>query len=206
MPRATRMPSDLEIQAFWAWFAGSAARLAAELEDRALLAELDARVSALGEVAWEVGPGEGDLLSLVISPDGVRDRLPATRHIIAHAPAIPGWELHPARPPKTWDLRFAIEHADGAVAHFDARPWRYALHRFPDWSFDLVVEQPYVPADEVSELAAAIVVDGVLGEAARLELIADIEPVHALPPALVKKATPIVHLGDHIRSLVRATS
>ena len=51
-----------------------------------------------------------------------------------------------------------------------------------------------------------IVVDGVLGEVARLELIADIEPVHALPAVLDRKATPIARLGDPIRSLVRATS
>lgn len=199
-----RAVRDMGIQSFWEWFETIAANLGRDLENQALLTELDRRVSDLGDVSWEVGPGQEEENALVITPDGARQQLPTTRRIVARAPRIPGWEFHWARPPRTWTLEFSIDSEQAGRIQVDARSWRYVLLRFPDHTFDVVLEQGNLK--DVSErdryTAAVVLLDGILGELKRLELIGGIEPVAVLPEEQTSKANPIEVLSKHLESLV----
>jgi len=195
---------DQEIQSFWEWFETIAADLGRDLENQAILEELDRRVSELGDVSWEVGPGRKEENALVITPDGSKEQLATTQRIVARAPMIPCWEFHWARPARTWSLQFSIDSDQGGRTQVDARSWRYVLFRFPDQTFDVVLEQSNLKEASESDryTAAVVLLDGILGELKRLELIGGIEAVAALPEDQATKASPIESLSMHLESLV----
>lgn len=200
---STRHDSDEKINALWSWFSAVSTRLAENYENQDLLDELEDRVSALGEVSWELGPGIAKECALTLSPDGDPGKLAVTQRAVAMAPELPSWEFYPARQKKEWELQFSVDGSDGRVLEVDARPWRYVLLRFPDGTFDIVIEQANL-ADVDQEdryTAAVIVLDGILGEATRLLAIQVIEPTDALSTEQSKKANSISVLEDHFSSL-----
>lgn len=196
-------PNDTKIRELWNWFANVSDKLANDLEDQELLDQLDEKVSKLGEIAWELGPGEKRECALTLTPDGDPDWLPMTQRAVAMAPELARWEFYPARQKKRWELQFSMEAGNGRILDVDARSWRYVLLRFPEGTFDIVLEQPNLAdVDEDDRYAAAVIVlDGVLGEANRLLSIEGIEPTEVLPPEQSKKANSIKVLNDHLRSL-----
>jgi hypothetical protein len=195
--------SSKAIQSFWDWFATIADRLGDNFEDSQLLGELSARVSTLGNVSWELGPGTDAENALAISPDGDPDLLPLTQRIVSMAPTLFRWEFLSARPARAVALAFSIATSGGRDISIDAQPWRYVLFRFPNETFDLVLEQNNLvaAADDDRYTAAVVLLDGLLGEATRLLRIHDIEPVVALRSDLEPKATNISMLPAHLRSL-----
>jgi hypothetical protein len=192
--------SDAAIIEFWKWFCTVSDRLAQDYEDQEILDELDSRVSTLGEVAWELGPGKARECALTITPDGDRQLLSWTQRIVAMAPELPDWEFYCARQKKEWELQFSIEAEAGQLLEVDARSWRYALLRVGEGIFDIILEQAGLPdvGEEARYTAAVVLLDGLLGEATRLLSIADIEPTKALDSELSKKANSIAHLDDHL--------
>jgi hypothetical protein len=200
----TIMPSEPAVAAFWRWFESVAFALADDVEQRPILERLDEEVAKLGSFGWEVGPGvEADNM-LVISPDGRPERLALTRRVVSMAPSIPRWEFHSAKPPRP-TMQFVM--GDGFVPsnEIDARSWRYVLFKFPEGVFDIVIEQVGLNgvSDDVRYAAAGVVLDGVLGEASRLQLFREIEPVGKLTADMQTRASSIVSLATHIQSLQR---
>ncbi|MBL9024471.1 MAG: hypothetical protein JNL21_19910 [Myxococcales bacterium] len=197
-------PDDRSVAEFWCWFASAARRLAAtNFADQGLLQELDARVSRLGPLGWELGPGQQLSYSLTLTPDGSVELLPLTEAIVAAAAPIPDFELHSARPAKRWDLRFSITGPRGEEVPVDARAWRYVLFRFQDGLFDILIEEPNMGhAEEDMRVSAAIVVvDGLLGERERLLGIHTVDATVGLDPSVEAKASQIEHLADHWRRI-----
>ncbi len=197
-----------KIHDFWAWFATAAHRFEADEPEADAIAELDSRVAELGELVWELGPGIEAKYALVLSPDGDAELLPLSRALIAEAPALADWEFHPARPPKQWKLRFSIEGEHGQTTHVDARSWRYVLLKYPDGTYDVIIEQPNaVGMDEDQQwLACILLLDGLLGEATRLTFIGDVTPVLRLSPEHAEKATPIEGMPAHLESLLQPSA
>ncbi len=199
---------DERILEFWAWFEQVAGQLAENLDHDSILGSLDARVSQLGDVSWEVGPGHHAANALTITPDGDPSWLDVTLRIVALAPQLEGWEFYPARRAKEWSLVFAMEGSEGSELEVDANPWRYVLHRYADRSFDIVVEQnDMVGGDDDDRYSAAVIVlDGLLGEAERLRTIGGIECVSKLAPPEAEKASAMTSLRRHLESLTGSQS
>lgn len=195
--------SDAKIAKFWRWFQTIANDLAANFENEGLLAELDERVSELGDVSWELGPGKAEENALAITPDGSKEWLPVTQHIIELAPRISGWEFQSARPQRDWDMQFSIEGAGGTPLRIDARQWRYVLFKYPDNTFDIVLEQNNLHSisDDDRYAAAIVLLDGTVGERRRLALLGGIEAVETLSAEHARKANPMHHLAQHLDSL-----
>lgn len=194
------MKSDEDIQDFWHWFKANRDAFGDTFENEALLRELGERVSALGPVGWEVGPGCADTASnsLTISPAGDAEVLPLTRRIVASAPSCPGWEFHWAKPPKRWDRKYIIEDPKGVDVLVNAAHWRYILRRYPDGLLDVVLKAPEICrwAEDEWTTAALILLDGELGEELRITRIHAVEVVCAFDQA--QDGIPIVHLRDHV--------
>ncbi len=194
------MIESARIRDFWSWFAGACTTFGERFENAAAVEELARRIAGLGKFSWEMGPGlkNPSNLLLVISPGGNRDLLPRTREIIALAPACPGWEFAPARPPKQWDLRASLEYEGVGALFLDARPWRYALQKNPQGKLRIVICAPdLADYDEpVKQVAAGIILDGELGEDARLDHIARIDVVAEFDEILAGSASPISVLKD----------
>jgi hypothetical protein len=182
----------------WAWFERIADELAANYDTplTPLAAELGRRITALG-LWWEVGPDKDGGLMLAISPGRHRDRMPEVRAVVAAAPSIAGWTFHAGKPPKLW-TRMVIE-VDGH--RYDATTWRYVLSKYADGVCDIVVEQNNVASEHVRDLAAALIIEGILGEDARWQRFERIEAVHRLDPAVDMKGTSIEHLAAHLAAI-----
>jgi hypothetical protein len=199
------------VLAFWKWFSQNSRKLAENLENGDLLHELDRRVCALGKgcLTWEVGPGLHKPFQLVISPGGKRELLDETKKIISAAPDIPEWELHYAKPPKSWrSPKFLFRNASGKELTIDAERWEYVLLRFPDGTFHLIVRiRGYEDLNEAEQLMAVeILLDGVIGELDRLQRIATVEIVSMLDRDLRRNANTIGVLREHMHSLSESSA
>jgi len=169
------------IRDFWTWFAGACTTFGERFENAAAIEELAGRIAGLGRFSWEMGPGLKNPYNtlLVISPGGDRDLLPPAREIVAQAPACPGWEFVPARPPKQWDLRASLEYDGIGTIFLDARSWKYSLLKSPGGLFEIVICAPEIAYydEAVRQVAAGIILDGELGEDVRLDHIQGIKVV-----------------------------
>lgn len=200
MPRLL-LPS--RTAAFWQWFQENAAvigRLIDSSEAGKLDNLLSVRVHALDRgLAWEVGPGLKKRFAFVVSPNGNPEKLEITKAIVAAAPKVRGWEIHPAKPPKKWDLRFLI--GDEPI---DARQWRYALTGYNDGEFyDVTILAPDLGELTMKDqrIAGRLVVEGILGERVGLEKIGDVEVVHEANDE--SRFSSISVLSEHLRSLTK---
>ena len=87
---------------FWTWFTANAKRyegLNAE-NQAALLDEIGTKLEAVHPgLTSEFGLKPGNY-ELIISADGIRDRIPAVKQLVAAAPKIEGWTVIAFRPRK----------------------------------------------------------------------------------------------------------
>lgn len=100
-------------------------------------------------------------------------------------------------------MQFSIEGADGTHLDIDARPWRYVLFKYPDNTFDIVLEQNnlHSVSDDDRYAAAVVLLDGAVGERRRLALLGGIEAVETLSSEHAPKANPMHYLAQHLDSL-----
>jgi len=194
------MIESARIRDFWTWFAGACGTFGERFENAAAIQELGARIAGLGAFSWELGPGRKDPYAtlLVISPGGDRGLLPPAREIVAQAPPLPGWEFSPARPPKEWDLRASLEYDGVGTIFLDARGWRYALLKSPGGMFEIEICAPELAYydEAVKQVAAGIILDGELGEDARLDHIAVIKVVDEFDERQAESANLLGTLKD----------
>jgi hypothetical protein len=195
------------IAEFWRWFQAVSGQFGERLENRNLIAELDARIATLGSFSWELGPGQRDDRNnaLVLTPSGDPDLLAETRAVIGAAPDCPGWEFYPAKPPKKWQRKFILRSDDGGVFSVDASGTRYVLFEYPDNTFDVLLEDQNLAAlpEELQQTGAEVLLDGELGEERRIALIHNVEVVAQLADDVERKRSPIASLAAHLQSLAR---
>jgi hypothetical protein len=80
---------------FWTWFSQIAHRLADRLDNPAIYNQLDRalRREVGDDLSWELGPWEGGMCYLAISPQGDRSLVGKAGAFVARAPDVPGWKL-----------------------------------------------------------------------------------------------------------------
>lgn len=171
--------------------------------DMALIAELGRRVDALGPFDFELGPlDDGSYFAL--TPRGSFSGLVATRAIVARAPAIPGWTLYPAKPPKPWNVAALLVTIAGVKVKVDASAWEFMVYRHDDGLCDVLFRpptEPRLPGSEAERIATTLV-DGELGEERRMVAIDRVEVVTAWSDREAAAAAPL-RPGDLARALER---
>jgi hypothetical protein len=189
------------ISAFWMWFSTVADRLAADVEDKNILTELDGRVRELHPgLSWEVGPGRARAWQLVISPNLDRELRKLANAIVLQAPVLREWQFYGARRPKDWNYRFQLNTEEGLVRNLDASTWKFVLLEYPDKTQEVLLEgrdASYLGDDDRWQ-AAAIVLESVLGEDVLLDCIDDFELVGELEPQFAGSARPIQELREAV--------
>lgn len=198
------MTNKRKVEAFWSWFNGVASSLAENLENPALLKELDERIRGLDpELSWEVGPGLYESRQLVISPNLDPDLRPKAQEIISCAPVIHGWEFHPARRRKEWDYKLLMQRSDGGEPiDLDASEWEFVLLRYPDGGQELLLRGGNVSSLDADERwqAAAITLESILGEDILLDKITEFELVDHVEPQFADELKPIQNLRETVLS------
>jgi hypothetical protein len=198
----TIMNDKEKIEDFWSWFSGIAVSLATDIESPSLLEELDTRVRGLdSKLSWEVGPGSSEPWQLVISPDLNRDLRQKAREIVSRAPVLEGWEFYSARRPKDWDYKFVMERSDGRESiQLDASDWGFVLLQYPDGAHEVLLQGNDLPAldDDERWQAAAVTLEGILGEEVLLEKINEFELVDRLETRFAAQQRPIQSLREAV--------
>lgn len=80
---------------FWSWFQKNSTRVAQfEKDQERILDELQTELLRVHEgLTFEIGPAVDGTRQLAVSADGIRERFPAVRKLVAAAPALPGWRV-----------------------------------------------------------------------------------------------------------------
>jgi hypothetical protein len=88
------------ISDFWSWFVANRGRFedTSHVDMRAIK-DLGTRLNKIEEgLTFQIGaPESGSVIE--ISADGIRDRFPSVRQVVAAAPSIPGWRVVAFRQP-----------------------------------------------------------------------------------------------------------
>jgi hypothetical protein len=197
-------PDYAKMREFWEWFTKSVTEIEDVFADRAFLDALDEKVQGLNIVSWEIGPGlkAAGNRSLVLSPGGDRKLMELTTAMIDTAPDLAGWEFYAAKPPKAWDRRFSVSDEKGNEFEIDAADWSYCLLKHEE-GFEIIIRAPNMEEAplEIQQTAAEVLIEGEIGEAARVKHVDYITVVKDFEKELENKASPIRALRDHLSQL-----
>jgi hypothetical protein len=199
--KSEEIPSE-KIRGFWTWFASVAPILADKPETPYLLSELDKQVAALhSKLSWETGPGLNKPWQLVISPSLDRNMRAVTERIVKMAPEIDSWEFHPARQAKEWNYKFEFCTSNRTFVDIDASEWTFILLRYPDGYTEILLKGFNLPDSFTQDdrwHAAAIALEGVLGEDLFLRAVDSFELVNRLEDRFHGKDRPITLLRESV--------
>lgn len=159
-----------EIDQFWRWWKGAAAGLAqafdagAGLSD-AQIEDISQHVKAMGDLAWETGPGVDSRHHFALSAEGDAELRVLTQRWLARAPAkSDAWEFFPARQPSRNVADSSITFGDKVFAFSD---FRLKITRDEDRErFDLEIYHPVFAEldDDACYRPAFLALDNALGE------------------------------------------
>lgn len=188
------MRSSQHLNEFWSWFAANAESISSNAHPD-LLEKLDEKLRQVDQrLSWEIGPGRHEPWLLAISPNLNKGLVDEARKVVSAAPEIPGWEFYATRQPKQWDFRVEIDSGDShEPVCLDASDWQFVLLRYPDGLREVLLTGPSLPplTDDQRWQAAAIVLEGVLGEEILLANVDEFELVSNMEPRFVEKQRPI---------------
>jgi Family of unknown function (DUF695) len=189
------------ISAFWAWWQDEgASQIAAAIsagDPERLVPVLSARVQAIDPgLAWELGSGTVSQHLLVVSPEGDPALRALARRWLRTAPSgDPVWAYADARPGAADPEGVVLTIVDAAIDVASA----VAGARVAGAALDVQVFHPAFPElpDDARQIAAILLVDAVLGEAAAQTWIGTVQVANA-PPL---DAVPLVGLLPVVREL-----
>lgn len=195
----------LKIKQFWEWFSRNCQSFGVDFDNRVLLEELDNWISRLGDFSWEVGPGKVRENALIISPNGNVDLLQDTKEIVKNAKDCAGWEYYYAKPVKDWELIFDFETSEEEVVEVDASKWEYVLLQYEDGMFEIIIKVSGLRQlnESDKQVAAEVLLDGVLGEETRMQTVCAIDVVEEFDKEYREKASNIRNLPAHLKTLTK---
>jgi hypothetical protein len=194
--------SPEKISKFWDWFKTISANLRINPTDTYFINLLDREVNKLGNVDWEIGPWEENVMFLAISPNLNIDQLELTQRIVSSAPEVPGWKFLPSKPPKDWQGIWKMENEFGKSILIDASEWKYILYRFDDGTFDIDINISDFDGNKTTQyMAVDIALTGYLGEETFMNLIQEVNIVDEFSEELSGKATSLKNIRKHIERI-----
>ena len=185
----------MSVEQFWRWFADKADSIASNPENGDIIDDLDQHVSLTWpQLAWEIGPDPSGDWYFALSPNLNRDLIDQAKEAIQTAPKVLGWKFYAARQRKAWDGTFELETDEG-IKRLDSSDWRFILLRYHDGEKELVLVAPDAgllnPDDRWQ--AAAVVIEGLLGEECLLANV-DSFALEAAVDAKLSSQTKPIHL------------
>ena len=181
---------------FWNWFRQNADVITRDYNDDALIKDLDSEVSlSWPALSWEIGPDPSGGWYFALSPNLKREMLKAARAAIGDAPQTPRWKFYATRQRKSWNGRFEVSTSEGRLEIYSSN-WRYVLLRYPDGECEIVLigNEADLLGDTERWQAAAIVVEGMLGEACILDNNLSFALSSTPEPQFVGKEKPVQDL------------
>ena len=166
-----------------------------------IVESMNNRVLDFGMFTWEIGPGKDRPYYFLISPNGDKERLALSRQIIHHAPELPDWEFHAARPLREVELTFSLYDSMFRACEVDAHTWEFALAGGPEEGIEITIKaQDLDHLDEDTQFEAADrVVMGLLGEEMFIDEVEDLVLVNAFSDEEASRSYPIQQLAFRLQ-------
>lgn len=158
-----------EIDQFWRWWKGVADGFATAFDSRsrlsdAQISDITRHVKAMGDLAWETGPGTERRHHFALSAEGDAQLRVVTQRWLARAPRSDTWEFYAARQASAFSIGASIEL--GALV-FTLGEFTLRIIEDDDRErFDLVVHHPLFAQldDDACYRPIFLALDGALGE------------------------------------------
>jgi hypothetical protein len=168
-----------KIDAFWKWFAEQEDTIKdffsdeAEVDKDKLIEEMNNLVLDLGRFAWEIGPDREGAFYLILSPNRDPELLELSKRIMAASPDLPDWELHPAKPARTWDWKLRLYDDFFLEREVDASGWQFVLLDRPGNQVEILFEADNLAYfdTETQQMAGETAVTNLLGEEMRIRYV-----------------------------------
>lgn len=194
-----------DAEAFWSWFAGAAPQLAKDYDafvrgetgPEPLIVPVAERLDAYCDgIVHEIGQDEDGVYDLVISADGIKDRIETVTALTRAAPAIDGWKVTAFRPRKSiGDTMLQMGGVD-----FRAGDILYRLGEPHDGLCDIKIRfraDLEAPAEALIG-PAFIIMDSVIGEYDVMTKIGEVDPGFIKPEDAADGLRPITELAGDI--------
>ena len=181
---------------FWAWFRNNADTIIDNCDDGKLIGELDGEVTlAWPKLSWEIGPDPSGDWYFALSPNLNIDMAKIAKEAIDSAPEICGWRFYDTKQRKSWDGHFDLSTGRGPI-RLNASKWEYVLLRYPDGECEifLISDDANLLDEDERWQAAAIVVEGLLGETCVLDNNLSFTLSNAPEPQFRGRQKPILDL------------
>lgn len=163
-------------------------------------AELDERLAQVDpELAWEIGPADGERLFLAISPDLIDELLARAQAVLDAAYTSELWDFRLGRQRRPWSdvLQMAQGLGGEGPQAIDLANWTHLAFRGEEEGrLDVVLaaQSPLDMSEDDQDELATIVVTGLLGELCVMQRVGSIELLEQFEPHLIAKAKPAVWL------------
>jgi hypothetical protein len=200
----------LAIHPFWRWFEvnrPSIERMIDNADEEGLGVVMSEGMAILsGLLGWEVGPGSAAAYQLSFTLKGQLGRLNVAEKVKSLAPKLFGWEFHAGRPPRQWDPTFSMSNSVGKHVVINAEHWRYTLIGYAGGEFyDItIVANGLSRLDPIAKRqAAAIVLQGLMGEVEFLRRIGNIDVIED-DRSVDDRSSEIQYLSEHLVELTKA--
>lgn len=201
-------PRQDKIETFWQWFVKNESVIKECIEQETapnqayVVNQMNELILDLGVFTWDIGLDESNNWFLLISPNGNRDNLSISQHIILEAPTHLNWNFHASRPAKNWNRRFIVHSFDMEEIDVDASPWEYIAFREEDNRLEIILEAKNIDHldPETAESAANQFLVGELGEETRINRIAALQIVKSVDTVYEKEKVSISELKSHVEA------
>ncbi|MBN8877460.1 MAG: hypothetical protein J0I32_07935 [Sphingobacteriales bacterium] len=193
-----------EYLSFWQWFVESRHQIETITSGSSIVADIDRRITALGDFVWEVGPGKVKSSSFTLSPGGDVNLLSKAKVIVSYSPNLEDWEFYYARQEKTWS-NIVIVSVDNERISIDVSQWKYVLFKYEDLTFDVLLKpSPWMPIleQEITGISEMII-DNIVGEELRLLRLPYIEVVRDFDADIDASSSHLINFKEHINSLLK---
>src|SRR5215469_14206725 len=90
------------VKDFWRWFKSISEELYLDIKNTRIIEAIDKKIKLLGPFDWEIGPINGDVMFLAVSPNLDLDLLKDTKEIISYAPECRNWIFLSSKPKKEY--------------------------------------------------------------------------------------------------------
>jgi len=195
---------------FWQWFVKNEKLIKDCIEnehstDREFIVEqMNEYILSFGVLTWDMGLNDDNNWFLMLSPNGDKDMLKVSQHIMIEAPEHMDWLFYASRPAKHWNRQFSVYDEYMDEQFIDASDWHYLFFENEDGKLALVVEAKNVAHldIEIVETAGEQFVIHEIGELAWMTHIASVEIVPNLESEHEDEKTSVRELKAHLEDIL----
>ncbi len=202
--------NDDTILGFWQWFVKNEKLIKDCIENENsthrefVVDQMNEHILGMGMFTWDLGLNDDNNWFLLLSPNGDKDMLKVSQHIMTFAPEHMDWLFYSSRPPRNWDRQFVVYDELHDEQPIDASEWQYLIFEDEDDALVIVLEAKNMTHlnEDISETAAEQFIIHELGELAWMLHVGSVEIVPTVEPNHEELKNHVSELKEHLAEIV----